>query len=177
MVDRKILTKKLWELGIQDETLKWFESFLSDRTQFVEIDGIKSSNYTTTRGVVQGSSTSSTLFLCYVNSLGSLKLYGNMYMYADDIALTYSHQNMKNVEEMINIDLITIKNWMEKHKLLLNTKKTKAMIFSTTNLIQNEIKICLDGSQIEIVDNFKYLGINIDSKLNWDYHLKELNKN
>ena len=41
-VDHKILLRKLYVYGIRGYMLKWFESYLSNRTQYVVFDGEKS---------------------------------------------------------------------------------------------------------------------------------------
>ena len=41
-VDHQILQKKLYLYGIRGNILKWFESYLSDRSQYVTYDGMQS---------------------------------------------------------------------------------------------------------------------------------------
>ena len=53
-LDHKILIDKLGYYGIGGISLMWFESYLSQRTQYVEVDNFKSSHQTITTGVPQG---------------------------------------------------------------------------------------------------------------------------
>ena len=71
-VSHKILLDKLKHLGITDTVLKWFTSYLSDRKQFTEIDGSKSSNQIIDISVLQGSILGPILFLCFINDLNPL---------------------------------------------------------------------------------------------------------
>ena len=59
----------------------------------------------------------------------------------------------------------------ECHKLSLNVKKPKYMLFCTKNssVILNDI--VLNCEIIEKVEHFKFLGVHIHSKLNWSYHI------
>ena len=64
--------------------------------------------------------------------------------------------------------------WLNLNKLSLNVKKTKAMAFHMPQkkIIQPNIKI--NGSNIEFVDNFVFLGITIKYKLNWNSHINKI---
>jgi len=52
--------------------------------------------------------------------------------------------------------------------------KTKCMLFQNIqNQILNHEETILHGNKIEKVDHFKFLGIWIDKKLNWNKHTNE----
>ena len=68
-VDHKILLGKLFKYGIRGEILKWFESYLNNRTQYVNIQDNKSQTKTITCGVPQGSILGPLLFILYINDL------------------------------------------------------------------------------------------------------------
>ncbi len=64
-----ILFKKLSKLGVKGTALAWFSSYLSDRTQQVDINGNLSRQLEITYGVLQGSILGPLLFLCYINDI------------------------------------------------------------------------------------------------------------
>ena len=53
-VNHQILLQKLEHYGIRNESLNWFHSYLSNRKQFVSINGTKSDTMTVKYGVPQG---------------------------------------------------------------------------------------------------------------------------
>lgn len=168
-VDRKILLRKLSMYGVRGTAYKWFESYLSNREQFVWHNGYNSPTQSTNTGVPQGTNLSTTLFLIYINDITEAGLKGHLYLYADDIAIVYAEENKSKVQNKMNDDCNSIKQWMEVNKLTLNVQKTKCMIFNGE--LETPTSIQYDGTTIEEVSCFKYLGINIDNKLNWKQHI------
>ena len=64
-LDHNILLHKLHYYGIKGTDLSWFSSYLTNRTQYVEIDRVKSSTLTMKTGVPQASILGPLLFLIY----------------------------------------------------------------------------------------------------------------
>jgi hypothetical protein len=125
-----ILLKKLPKYGINDTALKWFESYLKDRQQKVEINGSLSSTKTLNISVIQGSILGPILFLIYINDLYTasklLKL-----MFADDTAGLASHNNINDLITFVNTELKKIARWFRANKMAVNVSKTKFIIFHT----------------------------------------------
>lgn len=171
-VKRDLLLRKLWNIGIPGSPFDWFRSYLSDRKQYMEIDGIKTQMCSVEEGVPQGGNLASTLFLLYINNITDIQLNGKLFLYADDIAILYNGSNPQEIKNQTQDDLIKIKNWLEEHHLTVNTKKTKHMIIS--NIKNINITIKYGNECIERVNHFKYLGVELDDKLNWNEHIKNV---
>jgi len=76
------LLHKLHFYGVQGQTLRWVEAFLSHRTQQVAVEGKMSEKGQVTSGVPQESVFGPTIFLVYINDIGrgiksSVKLIAN----------------------------------------------------------------------------------------------------
>ena len=68
-VDHSVLLQKLVNIGFSSKSVKWFENYLSDRTQSVQADGLSSSCKNIHYGVPQGSILGPILFIVYINNL------------------------------------------------------------------------------------------------------------
>ena len=82
-VNREILLKKLKCYNFSEDTIKWFNSYLTNRRQIVKVNGIYSSEVEVKCGVPQGSKISNTLFTIYINDIVKV-VECDVLMYADD---------------------------------------------------------------------------------------------
>lgn len=171
--DKRVLLRRLSELGVIGESLQWFASFLDRRQQYVSDDGVDSELQVVDYGVVQGSIIGPTLFNCYVNNLKDLQLNGTLFMYADDIVLVYAATTTEELQGKMNEDLVQLHCWMNEHKLTVNIQKTKYMLFNESSRIRWTLSY--GDESIERVDYFKYLGVWLDSDLKWEYQIEKLN--
>ena len=72
-----------------------------------------------------------------------------------------------------------LNQWSEDHKMIINQKKTKAMIFNFTEKFQFTTRLQLKNENIDIVDRMKILGTIVTKSLSWDengqYLIKKVN--
>ena len=88
-VNHKILLSKLEHYGVRGCALEWFGSYLSDRKQYVYVNGSNSNLLSVTCGVPQGSVLGPLLFLIYINYLPNASKKLNFYLFADDTNIYY----------------------------------------------------------------------------------------
>lgn len=176
-VDHKILLQKLQHFGIRGNALSWYQSFLANRKQFIEIDNNKSETKLINIGVPQGSILGPLLFLIYINDMANLNLEGHLMLYADDTAIFYSDKNINTIFNKMQSDLVLINEYIRLNKLTVNAKKSNYMIMSSrqkNTRHSNELKI--NGDSLNQVTVVKYLGLYIDQHLSWSNHIQCLTK-
>ena len=82
-LDHNVLLSKLDYYGIKDIALDWFKSYLTNRTQYVDCNGISSSIRKIETGVPQGSILGPLLFIIYMNDIHTVSNNLNFILYAD----------------------------------------------------------------------------------------------
>ena len=122
-VDHQILLQKTHShYGIRGKAVDIFQSFLSNRRQYVKILQCKYSNLEVSCGVPQGSSLGPILFLMYINYL-PLATQFETTLFADDTFLLLSDSSILNLERRVNEQLESIDKWFRMNKLSLNYSK------------------------------------------------------
>ena len=100
-----------------------------------------------------------------------------MLVYADDTVLYFSHKSIKEIQNQLEKDFISLAEWLKINELIINTKKgkTEIMIFGTSKrlskLNDKPIQIVHNYSVINITKSYKYLGLSLSPNLNMYDHL------
>ena len=175
-LDHRILLKKLDHYGIRDNWNMWLKSYLTNRKQYVDINGVCSETKNISVGVPQGSILGPLLFLIYINDLpGSLEKLSAI-LFADDTNLIIKGKNLHQLIEEINSDLEVLNDYFQANKLKLNASKTKLVCFRKKNqqLNKDEILIKFDGTLLVPEENATFLGVILDEYLNWGDHCNKV---
>ena len=83
-VNHNILLSKLEHYGIRGTALNWFQSYLSERKQFVLVNGHSSPTCDIICGVAQGTVLGPLLFLININDLPNSSKLLSFFLFADD---------------------------------------------------------------------------------------------
>ena len=171
-----ILLKKLLLYGFSASTIMWFEDYLSNRSQSTIVNGHKSGFKTVEYGVRQGSTLGPTLFIIYVNDLFNYHEFDDvhMLMYADNTVVFASGKNLGEVNRLSQNSFNRIISWCNLNKLTINENKTKFSLFN--NKGQDGDVILCKGKPLEIVNSYKYLGVDVTSDFNFDEYVKNVYK-
>ena len=96
-------------------------------------------------------------------------------LYADDTVLYSFNKNPKTARDIVQLNLNKLATWCHLNKLTINEKKTKSMIFGTTQMIREAklANIKLDNTVISFVPDYNYLGMKLDQKLTFELHKTE----
>ena len=176
-VNHSILLSKLKHYGIRGSGLKWFKSYLENRWQYVEINGMSSTLKKLTSGVPQGSCLGPLLFLIYINDLPNSSKLMKFHLFADDTHIYHESSSLKKLELDMNKELKKINTWLIVNRLSLNVKKTNFVVFHPFNKpIKKRITLKFHRKAIKEVQHIKYLGVILDSTLSWKQHVIKISK-
>lgn len=171
MVPHVKLLLTMERCGVRGVSLDLFKSYLTNRMQYVEIDGNRSNMEVVTRGVPQGSCLGPLFFLIYINSVCDLPLSGKISLFADDTVILYSSRDIASNCQAAEVDLDRLDQFYSASKLSLNPSKTRVMHFHSPRHDLTDVpSIFLNGHLIERCYKFKYLGLVLDPYLNWEHH-------
>ena len=172
-IDHNILLHKLYHYGIRGRALEWFKSYLTNRKQFVTINGQSSVMQDVICGVPQGSLLGPLLFVLYINDIQNTSNTLSFLLFADDSNVFLSHPDPDTLVNIFNTELDKLLQWIRANKLSINLQKTKCMLFSNSveNLPRN---IILENTVIEVVPTINFLGLTIDNRLSWKPHVDNI---
>ncbi|KAH9319051.1 hypothetical protein KI387_020820, partial [Taxus chinensis] len=172
-VPRKKLWDRMEELGIPDEFRAAVHKLYEQVRAKIKTREGMSECFGSNIGVKQGCPLSPTLFGLYIDKLedwlnktegGGIQLASyvvKLLLYADDLIL------ISKTAQGLREQLKALELFCQEVGMQVNTNKTKIMIFTLKRKERQNIFL-FEGSPLEIVTEYKYLGIDFHHKLSWE---------
>ncbi|CAF4300227.1 unnamed protein product [Rotaria sp. Silwood2] len=173
------LISNLLELEMPLPLVRWIYQWLQGRTMAIHHGESISRTIQIFSGAPQGSVLSATLFRLHIHFLPKTLARFCSHLFADDLALIIKgsiekkfSQNIKDLEQQANIAMKSLENFSKNLILPVNIKKTKMMLVHSI-LSPSYPKVFFKNEIIEIVSSFKYLGVEIRTKMGWSPLIKK----
>lgn len=169
----RLLRKLSDQFNFSSHAVYLLQSYLTNRSQQVAVDGNVSSFIQIISGVPQGSVLGPLLFTLFINDLPSVLQYCSIHMFADDVQI-YLHScsiSPSEMAQLINTDLSNIFNWSCNNMLPINASKTKIMYISRSRQPRILPVISLGGVSLTYVNKASNLGVIFQDDLEWDAHI------
>lgn len=166
------LVYKLVKFNYPTYICKCIESFLSNRSFGVSIDGISSNPKPIAAGVPQGSILSPLLYSIFTSDYNPPS-YVDVAYYADDTAIIIRTKTTKALIKRMEKAMISHIKYFQKWKIRINTTKTQAIIFpySKSPRLKPKRKLKIDNEEVEFSKSVTYLGVIFDQNLNYKDHI------
>ena len=110
--------------------------------------------------------------MLYINDLPDSIEHSKVTLYADDTVIFANSSNATS-QEKLQKDLSDADDWCNRDKLTINTIKSEVILFGRQ---KTNLNLSLQNCRLETVSQFKYLGIMLDAKLNFESHINEVLK-
>ena len=160
-----LLRDKLTEMGVQSHLVTWITDYLTDRPQYVRLGDCKSDTVVSNTGAPQGTVLSPVLFTLYTSDFQYDTELCHVQKFADDTAIVGCIRSGQEDEyRQLIQDFVT---WSDSNHLLLNTTKTKEMVVDFRRTRVHPVPVAVKGDCVEVVHTYKYLGVQLDDKLDW----------
>jgi hypothetical protein len=169
-VSHSILLAKLDHHGIRGQCLSWFQSYLSGRSQQVNVNSSLSQSHSIKTGVPQGTILSPLLYILYTADLPTALKYSKFFSYADDIQLLHSGRvnELTGVASELEEDFNQVALWASANLLKLNAKKTEFIAFHSPSMQMQAISLKLGGETVNAKTSVKILGVIFDSTMSFE---------
>ena len=162
----------LYKTGLRGRLPMFICDFLSDRYFKVCVGNIYSEPYSQEAGVPHASILSVTLFSLKINSIVSCLLPDiKCSLYVDDLAIYYSSSHMPSIERRLQQSLNRLGRWYDENGFKFSRTKTMCVHFCQLWKQHLDLELYLNGSQIPIIGEAKFLGLLFDSKLSFNPHI------
>lgn len=166
------LINKLIGTGIHGDLLRWFSSYIDNRSQAVVLNNYVSSWVPVPSGVPQGSLLGPLLFIIYVGDIESCFNSSNLLSFADDMKI-YSIISSHVDVIALQADLTRLEDYCRINKLELNPSKCFVCTFTRKfNVLHTNYT--LQGQDLSRCNIMRDLGVHHDSRLLFDRHVDKI---
>ena len=155
------------KFGFDVKVLTWLKSYLTERKQFVRIDGFESDKQIIRLGVPQGSVLGPLLFNLYISPVEDIihahRLSGMLYADDTKIYISLKPSQMEETKTRLAACLADLNAWFYANKLVCNRDKSNIIYF--TSKYRNHsgsFSISFGSSVQHSVDVIRNLGVNFD---------------
>ena len=188
MVDHTLLLNKLGLFGLDEKSLMWVSSYLSQRSQSVCVDGCMSPPLPVVCGVPQGSILGPLFYILFTSDIPDLvhdhpvnyqapqshcSSCGSTVCYVDDCTYSYGDKDPARLSHTLSAQYHCIAQYMAANKLVINAEKTHLIVMGTKATAVRKKEVTLQAGEHIITPSRteKLLGGNICENLKWREHL------
>ena len=161
--------ERLYRYGVRGPVLTIIRHYLTERKHIVQVKANKSSLQSITCGVPQASVLGPFLFLIYIKDLPKNCLQSKTTLFVDDTTVYNLDRNLSNG---ITSVIQGIRKWLVTNKLTANVDKCETVGFGRAQPLPNDAF----DTELPLKGHCKYLGVQIDTKLNFKDHITYVTK-
>ena len=159
-------------IGFRGHGSQYFRYYLSERRQCTQVGDYKSEECPITKGVPQGSILGPVLFCLYINDIVQA-VDVEVVLFADDAAFIIIAKTLEELYGKTKKLFSDLSKYLAANKLIPNLNKSKLMYFDCRPVpVLRDLSF--NGQVIEWVDEYKYLGLTLSSKMTYSLHINNV---
>ncbi|TWW77038.1 hypothetical protein D4764_12G0004280 [Takifugu flavidus] len=172
--DFSLLRGKMEGAGVDCHLAAWTTDYLTNRLQYVRLRDCESDVVVCSTGAPQDTVLSPFLFTLYSSDFSHNSDSCHLQKFSDDTAIVgrVSKGNELEYREVIT----NFVAWCELNHLRINTSKTNEVVIDFSRKASHIAPVNIQGMDIEIVEEYKYLGVHLNNKLDWTHNTDALYK-
>ena len=166
----------LYNLDFRGRLPQLIENFLSGRNFKVKDGSQYSDSFKQENGVPQGSILSPILFNLKINEImKSVSNNANASLFVDDFAIYIEGKHLQHIERTMQLCINKVQKWVSENGFKFSVSKTTCVHFHRQRIYKEPL-LKLDGENIPVKDEAKFLGIIFDKKLSFKSHIMYLKR-
>ncbi|KAK0137273.1 RNA-directed DNA polymerase from mobile element jockey [Merluccius polli] len=169
-----LLRDKLTEMRVDPLLVTWITDYLMERPQYVRLKGCTSDTVVSSTGAPQGTVRSPVLFTLYTSDFQYNSGLCHVQKYSDDTAIVGCIKDGREGEYRSLVEDFV--RWCRSNHLQLNTSKTKEMVVDFRRKKPHLQPVSIEGVDVEVVRTYKYLGLQLDDKLDWTANMEAVHR-
>ena len=180
-IDRELMVSKMKLDSIVGPMLNMIQHIYGETWNILRLNERFAPVFRSSKGVLQGNTISPTIFCEFINGLIQeiksmnlgIEINNNrkisILAYADDIVLIVKREG--ELQDMLNV----VHRWCRQWRVVVNVNKTKIIHFRSKKKVRTSVCFKLnEQNPIEVVENYKYLGISLYENLEMSKTVSEL---
>ena len=177
LLDHMIILGKLAAYNFDAKTIEWFQSYLSGRTQSVQIESRRSTvQDLSDHAAPQGSILGGLLFLINENDFPACRVEGESVLFVDDDTDCVSSSDPVVLQEKIRNEAEQFCSWLQDNRMVVAGDKTKLVVIGTKELRSRKLgdrklEVEVDGKLVQESPSEKLLGVILNNQMTWKEHL------
>lgn len=160
------------QMSVSPSIIKWFLSFLTQRTQNVSVNSTFSDSKVISTGATQGCISSPVLFTLYTNDCARNHSENCIFKFSDGTTIL-SLQHQYTASSSYFTEVQSFVRCCDDNHLTINIKKTEEMVLDP-KAIGDHTPLCIHGETINQVSSYRYLGVHLNSCFSWQVHFDHL---
>lgn len=152
-------------MRVDSHLVRWITDYLTERPQYVRLKDCTSDTVVSSTGAPQGTVLSPVLFTLYTSDFQYNSELCHMQKYSDDTVIVGCIKDGREEEYRSLVEDFT--RWSRSNHLQLNTSKTKEMVVDFRRKKSHLQPVSINGVDVEVVRTYKYLGLQLDDRLDW----------